>query len=90
MVDVKNITFEQVVKKHFGNIIGQKIIEEIEKSELDEEEYEIKKRLVNVLALSASDDPQTEKYKIKAATTINAYWVWIVLGIKPATDLNQS
>ena len=88
MVDVKNITFEQVIKKHFGDNIGQIIINTINDSQ-NEEEHTIRKNLVDALAPKSDDDTQTKKYKIKATTTINAYWVWIVLGIKPATDLNQ-
>ncbi|MFW9827619.1 MAG: hypothetical protein ACFFEY_08510 [Candidatus Thorarchaeota archaeon] len=89
MVDVRNITFEVAIKRHFGDIIGQEILKALESLETNAEDHVIRRALFNALALKDDDDDQTKNAKIKATTNISAYWVWIVLGIKPATDLSQ-
>lgn len=90
MGDIKDIKFEEILKKDFGEDLAQQIIASLQADiNSHKEPYVIKKNFIKLLALSDGEDTNIEKKKIEAAVKLNAYWVWIVFGI-PAPDLNQS
>jgi len=82
LVDIKKITFEQVIKNRFGDAVGNILLNTLQ-TEIDAGEtgHVLKKKLINAIALTDSDDLNLQKQKLGAATGLDGYWVWIVFGI---------
>jgi hypothetical protein len=89
MTDIGSLTFEEVIKANFGAAVGQNIIDALNAGlAANESSYALKKRLVKMLSLVDGESTDIEKNKIKAATKLDAYWVWVVFGIPAPGNQN--
>ena len=88
MANVREITFEQVIKNKFGNLFGETLLGRLETHiTAGLKGHALKKELIKDIALTGSEDEALEQQKIQAATSLDGYWVWIVFGIPSGESL---